>query len=85
MRPKTLFATTTSSRIADATPGVVNFTSPRRVEGRHHFLRKVIPGRAVSYGIQVARLAGLRRRHQPRAQILQALGRDELSPGRRRR
>ena len=47
------------------------------------FLRKIIPGRADrSYGIQVARLAGLPGDVISRArEILQALERDELSRG----
>ena len=47
------------------------------------FLRKIVPGRSDrSYGIQVARLAGLPPGgHRPRAEILDGLERDELSRG----
>ena len=47
------------------------------------FLRKIVPGRSDrSYGIQVARLAGLPRQVIDRArEILSALERDELARG----
>ena len=71
-RPKTLFATHYHelTDLADATPGVVNFhVAAREWKDDIVFLRKIVPGRSDrSYGIQVARLAGLPpRRHRPRA------------------
>jgi DNA mismatch repair protein MutS len=86
MRPKTLFATHYHelTDLADATPGVVNFhVAAREWKDDIIFLRKIIPGRADrSYGIQVARLAGLPADVITRARaILQALERDELSRG----
>jgi DNA mismatch repair protein MutS len=86
MRPKTLFATHYHelTDLADATPGVVNFhVAAREWKDDIIFLRKIIPGRADrSYGIQVARLAGLPADVITRArEILQALERDELSRG----
>jgi DNA mismatch repair protein MutS len=86
MRPKTLFATHYHelTDLADATPGVVNFhVAAREWKDDIIFLRKIIPGRADrSYGIQVARLAGLPADVISRArEILQALERDELSRG----
>jgi DNA mismatch repair protein MutS len=85
-RPKTLFATHYHelTDLADATPGVVNFhVAAREWKDQIIFLRKIIPGRADrSYGIQVARLAGLPADVISRArEILQALERDELSRG----
>ena len=63
MRPKTLFATHYHelTDLADATPGVVNFhVAAREWKDDIVFLRKIVPGRSDrSYGIQVARLAGL--------------------------
>ena len=62
-RPKTLFATHYHelTDLADALPGVVNaHVAAREWKDDIIFLRKIIPGRADrSYGIQVARLAGL--------------------------
>ena len=62
-RPKTLFATHYHelTDLADATPGVVNFhVAAREWKDDIVFLRKIVPGRSDrSYGIQVARLAGL--------------------------
>ena len=62
-RPKTLFATHYHelTDLADALPGVVNaHVSAREWHDGIIFLRKVVPGRSDrSYGIQVARLAGL--------------------------
>jgi DNA mismatch repair protein MutS len=62
-RPKTLFATHYHelTDLADATPGVVNFhVSAREWKDDIVFLHKIVPGRSDrSYGIQVARLAGL--------------------------
>ena len=83
-RPKTLFATHYHelTDLADALPGVVNFHVVAR-EWRDDivFLRKVAPGRSDrSYGIQVARLAGLPPPIIARAsEILQALEQDELT------
>ena len=63
VRPKTLFATHYHelTDLADATPGVVNFhVAAREWKDDIVFLRKIVPGRSDrSYGIQVARLAGL--------------------------
>jgi DNA mismatch repair protein MutS len=86
MRPKTLFATHYHelTDLADATPGVVNFhVAAREWKDDIIFLRKIVPGRADrSYGIQVARLAGLPAEVIDRARdILQALEHDELSRG----
>jgi DNA mismatch repair protein MutS len=86
MRPKTLFATHYHelTDLADATPGVVNFhVAAREWKDDIIFLRKIVPGRADrSYGIQVARLAGIPGEVIARArEILQALERDELSRG----
>ena len=85
-RPKTLFATHYHelTDIADLLPGVVNHhVVAREWEDEIHFLRKIEPGRSDrSYGIQVARLAGLPVRTVARAkQILQGLERDELATG----
>ena len=86
MRPKTLFATHYHelTDLADATPGVVNFhVSAREWKDDIIFLRKIVPGRSDrSYGIQVARLAGLPKAVIDRArEILAALERDELTRG----
>jgi len=86
MRPKTLFATHYHelTDLADATPGVVNFhVAAREWKDDIIFLRKIVPGRSDrSYGIQVARLAGLPRSVIERArEILAALERDELTRG----
>ena len=66
VRPKTLFATHYHelTDLADATPGVVNFhVAAREWKDDIIFLHKIVPGRSDrSYGIQVARLAGLPRR-----------------------
>jgi DNA mismatch repair protein MutS len=85
-RPKTLFATHYHelTDLADATPGVVNFhVAAREWKDEIVFLRKIVPGRSDrSYGIQVARLAGLPVSVITRArEILQALERDELARG----
>ena len=85
-RPKTLFATHYHelTDLADATPGVVNFhVAAREWKEDIIFLRKIVPGRSDrSYGIQVARLAGLPKPIIERArQILSALERDELARG----
>jgi DNA mismatch repair protein MutS len=86
VRPKTLFATHYHelTDLADATPGVVNFhVSAREWKDDIIFLRKIVPGRSDrSYGIQVARLAGLPGSIIARArEILAALERDELTRG----
>jgi len=86
VRPKTLFATHYHelTDLADATPGVVNFhVEVREWKDDIVFLRKIVPGRSDrSYGIQVARLAGLPSTVIARArEILQALEQDELSRG----
>jgi DNA mismatch repair protein MutS len=86
VRPKTLFATHYHelTDLADATPGVVNFhVEVREWKDDIVFLRKIVPGRSDrSYGIQVARLAGLPPAVIARArEILQALEQDELTRG----
>jgi DNA mismatch repair protein MutS len=86
IRPKTLFATHYHelTDLADATPGVVNYhVAAREWKDDIIFLRKIFPGRSDrSYGIHVARLAGLPRAVVDRArQILTALERDELTRG----
>ncbi len=85
-RPKTLFATHYHelTDLADALPGVVNFhVVVREWRDEIVFLHKIEPGRSDrSYGIQVARLAGLPTRVVARArEILAALERDELARG----
>ena len=85
-RPRTLFATHYHelTDIADALPAVANYhVVAREWQDEIHFLRKVEPGRSDhSYGIQVARLAGLPARTVERArEILQGLERDELARG----
>jgi DNA mismatch repair protein MutS len=85
-RPKTLFATHYHelTDLADALPGVVNFhVSAREWQDDIVFLRKIVPGRSDrSYGIQVARLAGLPPNVINRArEILAALEQDELARG----
>jgi DNA mismatch repair protein MutS len=85
-RPKTLFATHYHelTDLADAVPGVVNcHVAAREWNDEIIFLRKVLPGRADrSYGIQVARLAGLPPAVVARARhILEGLERDELARG----
>ena len=83
-RPKTLFATHYHelTDLADALPGVVNaHVAAREWKDDIIFLRKIMPGRSDrSYGIQVARLAGLPNSVITRAkEILRGLERDELS------
>ncbi len=85
-RPKTLFATHYHelTDLADALPGIQNaHVAARERQDSIVFLRKVVPGRSDrSYGIQVARLAGLPKPVIARArEILVALERDELSRG----
>jgi DNA mismatch repair protein MutS len=86
LRPKTLFATHYHelTDLADATPGVVNYhVAAREWKDDIIFLRKIVPGRSDrSFGIQVARLAGLPLPVIDRArEILAALERDELTRG----
>jgi DNA mismatch repair protein MutS len=85
-RPKTIFATHYHelTDLADALPSVANFhVVVREWKDDLVLLRKVVPGRADrSYGIQVARLAGLPPAVVGRArEILAGLERDELSRG----
>ncbi len=85
-RPKTIFATHYHelTDLADALPAVANFhVVVREWKDDIVFLRKVVPGRSDrSYGIQVARLAGLPPSVVSRArEILNGLERDELSRG----
>ena len=85
-RPKTLFATHYHelTDLADALPGVVNaHVTAREWKDDIVFLHKILPGRSDrSYGIQVARLAGLPASVLARARsILSALEQDELSRG----
>jgi DNA mismatch repair protein MutS len=85
-RPKTLFATHYHelTDLADSLPGVVNaHVSAREWKDDIIFLRKIVSGRSDrSYGIQVARLAGLPASVIARArEILGGLERDELSRG----
>ncbi|MDA1183095.1 MAG: DNA mismatch repair protein MutS [Acidobacteria bacterium] len=86
VRPKTLFATHYHelTDLADVLPGVVNaHVAAREWKDDIVFLRKIMPGRSDrSYGIQVARLAGLPVAVTTRAkEILGGLERDELSRG----
>ena len=85
-RPKTLFATHYHelTDLADVLPGVINaHVAAREWKDDIIFLRKIMPGRSDrSYGIQVARLAGLPMNVITRAkEILGGLERDELSRG----
>ena len=85
-RPKTLFATHYHelTDLADAVPGVVNFhVTAREYHDEIVFLRKIVPGRSDrSYGIHVARLAGLPSAVVERArEILSGLEQDELARG----
>ena len=85
-RPRTLFATHYHelTDLADALPGVVNYhVTAREYHDEIVFLRKIVPGRSDrSYGIQVARLAGLPATVVARArQILDGLEQDELARG----
>jgi DNA mismatch repair protein MutS len=85
-RPKTLFATHYHelTDLADGVAGVVNaHVAAREWKDDIIFLRKIVPGRSDrSYGIQVARLAGLPAAVVTRArEILGGLERDELSRG----
>ena len=85
-RPKTIFATHYHelTDLADGIPGVVNYhVDAREWRDEILFLRKVVAGRSDrSYGIQVARLAGLPPAVVARArEILGALEQDELTRG----
>ena len=85
-RPKTLFATHYHelTDLADAIPGVVNaHVTAREWKDDIIFLHKILPGRSDrSYGIQVARLAGLPATVIARARdILASLEHDELARG----
>jgi DNA mismatch repair protein MutS len=85
-RPRTLFATHYHelTDLADARPGVANaHVLVREWHDDILFLRKVVDGRSDrSYGIQVARLAGLPADVVTRArEILTALEQDELARG----
>jgi DNA mismatch repair protein MutS len=85
-RPKTLFATHYHelTDLADTLPGVINaHVAAREYKDDIIFLRKIVPGRSDrSYGIQVARLAGLPATVVSRArEILEGLERDELTRG----
>ncbi len=87
-RPKTLFATHYHelTDLADALESVVNYhVAAREWHDDIVFLRRVEPGRSDrSYGIQVAKLAGLPAATVARAKtILAGLERDELSRGAR--
>jgi len=83
IRPSTLFATHYHelTDLADALPGVVNYhVEAREYKDELTFLRKVIKGRSDrSYGIQVAKLAGLPDSVVKRArEVLTSLEADEL-------
>jgi DNA mismatch repair protein MutS len=85
-RPKTVFATHYHelTDLADAVPGVVNFhVAAREFKDEIVFLHKIVAGRSDrSFGIQVARLAGLPPAVVRRAgEILKALEQDELARG----
>jgi DNA mismatch repair protein MutS len=85
-RPKTIFATHYHelTDLADALPGVVNLhVAAREYRDEIVFLHKIVAGRSDrSYGIQVARLAGLPPAVVGRAaEILKSLEQDELERG----
>ncbi len=85
-RPKTIFATHYHelTDLADSLPGVVNqHVAAREFRDEIVFLHKIVPGRSDrSYGIQVARLAGLPPTVVRRAsEILKSLEQDELQRG----
>jgi len=86
VRPKTIFATHYHelTDLADALPSVANFhVAAREFKDDIIFLHKVIEGRSDrSYGIQVARLAGLPAVVVRRASdILKSLEQDEMQRG----
>ena len=85
-RPKTIFATHYHelTDLADSLPGVVNYhVAAREYRDEIVFLHKIVPGRSDrSYGIQVARLAGMPPSVVQRASdILKSLEHDELQRG----
>jgi DNA mismatch repair protein MutS len=85
-RPKTIFATHYHelTDLADSLPGVLNLhVAAREYKDEIIFLHKIVPGRSDrSYGIQVARLAGLPPAVVERAsEILRALEQDEVQRG----
>src|SRR6185503_15870235 len=85
-RPKTIFATHYHelTDLADALPSVANFhVAAREFKDDIVFLHKVVEGRSDrSYGIQVARLAGLPAPVVRRAtEILKSLEQDEMQRG----
>jgi DNA mismatch repair protein MutS len=85
-RPKTIFATHYHelTDLADSLPGVTNLhVAAREFKDDIIFLHKIVAGRSDrSYGIQVARLAGLPPAVVERASaILHALEQDELQRG----
>jgi DNA mismatch repair protein MutS len=85
-RPKTIFATHYHelTDLADALPSVANLhVAAREYRDEIVFLHKIVPGRSDrSYGIQVARLAGLPPPVVSRAsEILASLEQDELARG----
>jgi DNA mismatch repair protein MutS len=85
-RPKTIFATHYHelTDLADALPGVVNqHVAAREFKDDIVFLHKIVEGRSDrSYGLQVARLAGLPAPVVRRAaEILASLEQDELQRG----
>jgi DNA mismatch repair protein MutS len=85
-RPKTVFATHYHelTDLADALPSVTNYhVAAREYKDDIVFLHKIVPGRSDrSYGIQVARLAGLPPAVVGRAaEILKSLEQDELERG----
>jgi DNA mismatch repair protein MutS len=85
-RPKTIFATHYHelTDLADALPGVINMhVTAREFRDEIVFLHKIVEGRSDrSYGIQVARLAGLPASVVNRAaEILSELEQDELRRG----
>lgn len=86
VKARTLFATHYHelTDLADALPGIVNcHVSAREWNDDIVFLRKIVPGRSDrSYGIHVARLAGMPQTVVDRArEILAALEQDELTRG----
>jgi len=85
-RPRTIFATHYHelTDLADALPSIVNdHVAAREFRDEIVFLHKIVPGRSDrSYGIQVARLAGIPQPVVERAAaILRALEQDELARG----